>query len=106
MDDISLIQGEPIERRLYPRHRAKTRIQIRPQGKPTKFCHVINLSATGVAVATEDMSLRPGIVCDLSFAIDLGSIVKIHRRVAKVVYVKAGITGFAMEAYGTRVSKG
>lgn len=91
------------ERRLHTRHRARTRVHIRPEGKPSKMCVAANLSASGVAVKTEGMALPVGAVCELSFAIDLGAVVKIHKRIARVTYIRNGLTGFAMEAFNTRV---
>lgn len=92
----------PVERRLHTRHRARTRVHIRPEGKESKMCVASNLSANGVAVKTEGMGLRAGMICELSFAIDLGSVVKIHKRMGRVTHVRNGVTGFAMEAFGTK----
>ena len=89
-----------IERRLHTRHRARTKVYIRCDGKPAKMCQALNLSASGVAVKTEAMALPLGAIVDLSFAIELGTVVKIHKRCARVVHIHSGVTGFAMEAYG------
>jgi hypothetical protein len=92
-----------IERRLHTRHRARTRVHIRCDGKPSRMCAAVNLSASGVAVKTDGMSLGLGAVVELSFAIELGTVVKIHRRFGRVCHISAGITGFAMEPYGAKV---
>lgn len=92
-----------MERRLHTRHRAKTRVHIRPQGKPAKMCIAANLSAGGVGIKTEGMSLPLGALVELSFAIDLHPVVKIHKRYGRVVNIRNGITGFAMEAFGATV---
>lgn len=94
-----------MERRMHTRHRANTRVYIRTAGKPVRMCKAVNLSAGGVAVATEDMALVKGSECELTFAIDLGQVVKVHRRQAHVTHVRNGITGFSMAAYETRAVK-
>jgi len=85
-----------IEKRLHTRHRAKTKVSVRPATGDAKMCQAVNLSANGVAVLTEGMGLKAGQLVELSFAINLGAVTKIHRREAKLVYVKNGITGFMM----------
>jgi hypothetical protein len=67
------------------------------------MCQAVNLSASGVAIKTEGMALPLGALIELSFAIDLGTVVKIHKRYGRVVHVHNGVTGFAMEAYGAKV---
>lgn len=101
MSDDSVINVEEfdMERRLHTRHRARTQVFITPPGQRRVGCTAVNLSANGVAVKTEKMGLRGGTVCDLAFVINLGSVVKIHRRSAKVCFVKNGVTGFSMEQY-------
>ncbi len=98
---MSIITEEEIrvEHRMYVRHRARTRVQISAKGIKPKMCKAKNLSAWGVAIETSGMGLKAGMVVTLSFVIELGTIVKIHRRTAKVVHVTNGVTGFAMEAY-------
>ena len=88
-----------VERRQHARHKARTRVQVRCAGK-TKLCVAVNLSATGVGVATQDMSLCVGAQAELSFALSLGDVIKVHRRHAVVKHIGHGITGFQMLAYG------
>jgi hypothetical protein len=57
-----------------------------------------NVSAMGVYVATEDLGLAIGTHVELVFAIELGSVIKLHRRGATVVHLRAGGTGFALQA--------
>lgn len=88
-----------MERRLHTRHRARTQIFVK-HGKSRIKCMAVNLSASGVAVKSEEnLGLRIGQVVELAFTINLGAVVKIHRRTAKVCHVKNGITGFHMEVY-------
>ena len=93
-------EAVPMERRVHTRHRAKTRVFVR-QGKTTKMCKAINLSANGVAIQTNGMGLKPRQTVELCFAIDLGVVVKIHRREAEVRHVKNGVTGFSMHPFGS-----
>lgn len=86
------------------RHKARTRVHIRPEGsKGTKMCSAVNLSTTGVAITTEGMALPLGMICELSFAINLGSVIKIHKRFGRVVHIHKGVTGFLLEPYGAKV---
>jgi len=92
----------PVERRFHTRHRARTEVFIRQKSGKSKRCKVVNLSVNGVAIHTADMGLGKGEVVELSFAINLGPVIKIHRRKARVAYIRNGITGFAMENFGKR----
>ncbi|HEY4772741.1 MAG TPA: PilZ domain-containing protein [Steroidobacteraceae bacterium] len=95
-------KGWIVERRLHTRHRARTTVYITvPQGQ-RRLCKAVNLSATGVFIETTNLGLRKGEQVVLSFAIDLGSITKVHRRTAIVAHVSRGGTGLLMEAYSAR----
>lgn len=98
------ISGEALglERRLHTRHRARTTVYITVQGGRKKLCRAVNLSATGVYIQTSNLGLRKGQQVELSFAINLGSVTKIHRRKAIVAHVSRGGTGLMMDAYATR----
>lgn len=88
-----------MERRLHTRHRARTTVYLSlPDGKG-KLCRARNLSANGVFVETENLSLAQGSLVDLAFAINLGKVTKIHRRTAIVAHVSRGGTGLRMESY-------
>jgi hypothetical protein len=89
-----------VERRLHTRHRARTSVYITIPGGRKKLCRAVNLSATGVFIQTTDLGLRKGQQVELSFAINLGSVTKIHRRTAIVAHVSRGGTGLMMDAYG------
>jgi hypothetical protein len=91
---------ESAERRLHTRHRARTIVYITvPGGGPRKLCKAVNLSATGVFIETTNLGLRKGQQVVLSFAINLGTIIKLHRRIAVVAHVSRGGTGLMMETY-------
>ena len=91
-----------IERRLHTRHRARTTVYITVPGGRKKLCKAVNLSATGVFIHTTNLGLRKGQQVELSFAINLGAVTKIHRRTAIVAHVSRGGTGLMMDAYSSR----
>ncbi len=90
-----------MERRLHTRHRARTVVYILlPNGR--RVCKAVNLSATGVFLRTSGLGLRKGQRVDLAFAINLGTITKVHRRTAIVAHVSGGGTGLLMESHAVR----
>ena len=91
-----------VERRLHTRHRARTSVFITIKAGRKKLCRAVNLSATGVYIQTTNLGLRKGQQVELSFAINLGTITKIHRRTAVVAHVSRGGTGLMMDAYSTK----
>lgn len=93
-----------MERRLHTRHRARTTVYITVPGGNRKLCKAVNLSATGVFIETTNLGLRKGQTVVLSFAINLGTVTKLHRRTAVVAHVSRGGTGLMMEAYSATVS--
>lgn len=68
------------------------------------MCRAVNLSATGVFIETANLGLRKGQQVELTFAINLGSVTKLHRRTAVVAHVSRGGTGLMMESYRARTS--
>lgn len=91
-----------MERRLHTRHRARTTVYITVPGGRRKLCRAVNLSATGVFIETTNLGLRKGQQVELAFAINLGTVTKLHRRTAVVAHVSKGGTGLLMEAYSAR----
>ena len=59
-----------------------------------------NLSAKGVYIVTSGLGLSPGIEVTLTFIIELGNVMKLHRRRAHVVHLHNGGTGFEMAPAG------
>jgi len=88
-----------VERRCHVRHRANTDVRIKTSSGKSKLCKAVNLSAEGVAIETSDMGLSTGEVVELTFIINLGLVSKLHRRKARVVHIRNGVTGFFMERY-------
>lgn len=74
---------------------------INPAGRRC-LCKAVNLSATGVFIRTSGLGLRKGQKVELAFAINLGTVTKLHRRTAVVAHVSGGGTGLMMEAYAAR----
>jgi len=98
MDEFSYTESTNVEKRLHARHHSMTSLYIKsPSGRVR--CKALNLSASGVAVRTSNMGLRVGSVVELSFVINLGAILRIHKRMATVKYVRNGITGFHMKPF-------
>ena len=93
-----------MERRLHTRHRARTTVYITVPGGCRKLCKAVNLSATGVFIETSNLGLRKGQTVVLSFAINLGTVTKLHRRTAVVAHVSRGGTGLMMESYTARAN--
>ena len=89
-----------MERRLHTRHRARTIVYLTVPGGCRKVCKAVNLSATGVFIQTANLGLRKGQQVELAFAINLGTVTKLHRRAAVVARVSRGGTGLMMEVYG------
>jgi hypothetical protein len=91
-----------MERRLHTRHRARTTVYISVPGRKGRLCRAHNLSANGVFVQTDNLGLAKGTIVELAFAINLGTVTKIHRRQAIVAHVTRGGTGLRMESYVAR----
>lgn len=98
MSEEITVEDVQVERRLHTRHKARTEVFVR-NGSSRARCKAENLSASGVAVRTNDLGLKPGTVVELAFVINLGQVSKIHRRQATVKHVRNGITGFHMKPY-------
>ena len=91
-----------MERRLHTRHRARTVVYIILPGGRRRVCKAVNLSATGVFLHTTSLGLRKGQRVELAFAINLGTVTKLHRRTAIVAHVSGGGTGLMMETHAVR----
>ena len=91
-----------MERRLHTRHRARTTVYIVLPGNIRRVCRAANLSANGVFIRTSSLGLRKGQQVELAFAIDLGTVTKLHRRSAVVAHISGGGTGLMMDAYAVR----
>ena len=91
-----------MERRLHTRHRARTSVYLSLGSSGSRrLCKAVNLSATGVFIETSNLGLRKGQHVELAFAINLGTVTKLHRRTAVVAHISSGGTGLLMEAYSS-----
>ena len=97
-------EAQDFERRLHTRHRARTTVYVTIPGGKKKLCRAVNLSATGVFIHTANLGLRKGQTVELSFAINLGLVTKLHRRSAVVAHVSRGGTGLMMDASPARAT--
>ncbi len=91
-----------MERRLHTRHRARATVYVFIPGRRGSLCRARNLSANGVFVETRNLGLNKGTIVELAFAINLGTVTKIHRRQAIVAHVSHGGTGLRMECFAAR----
>lgn len=87
------------ERRLHTRHRARTKMTVRRTSGARQTTSIVNLSVMGCCARTTDMQLRVHEEVELNFFINLGTMIKIHKRKARVAWVRNGMSGFAMYAY-------
>lgn len=94
-----MTQYEGKEKRFEPRWKANTEVKV-VAGKNKKICRCENISATGCAIHTEDMGLKKNQRVELMFMVKSNGITKLHKRMAIVIYIKNGITGFVMGAHG------
>lgn len=53
-------------------------------------------------IETTNLGLRKGQHVELAFAINLGTVTKLHRRTATVAHVSRGGTGLMMDSYAAR----
>lgn len=91
-----------MERRLHTRHRARATVYLMLPGRKGSLCRAHNLSANGVFVETRNLGLAKGSIVELAFAINLGTVTKIHRRQAVVAHVSRGGTGLRMDSFAAR----
>lgn len=86
-----------MERRLLERSKVSTTVYLSVPGGPPRRCHARNLSAMGVFLEIESLSLPAGTVVNLVFAVDLGDTVRLHRRRAVIAHVTERGAGLMMQ---------
>ncbi|HEX5418729.1 MAG TPA: PilZ domain-containing protein [Gammaproteobacteria bacterium] len=90
-------KGKGMERRLLPRSKVSTRVYLSvPGGRPHR-CRARNLSAMGVFLEIEALGLPAGTVVNLVFAVNLGNMIRLHRRQAIVAHVSERGAGLMMQ---------
>lgn len=87
-----------MERRLLARSKVSTTVYLSVPGGRLRRCRARNLSAMGVFLETESLGLPAGTVVNLVFAVNLGEVVKLHRRRAVVAHVSDRGAGLMMQA--------
>ena len=87
-----------MDRRIGARQRAIAKVYLSYPGLRVQRCKTSNLSFNGVFVETPDAALiTRGKQVDLIFAIDLGDVIKLHRRKAIVAHVSRNGAGMTIE---------
>lgn len=81
------------------RHPARTKVYVAPPGQPIRRCKASNVSSSGVFLEGGDFRLRRGTEVELIFAVDLGSVTRIHRRRAVIAHVSPNGAGLKMKGY-------
>ncbi len=88
-----------MDRRDTDRHPTRTVVYLCLPDGERRACRAINLSASGVFLKGASMGLRQGQRVELAFAVDFGTVTRLHRRQAVVAHVSEGGTGLMMDAY-------
>ncbi len=87
-----------MERRLLERSKVSTTVYLSLPGGRYFRCRARNLSAMGVFLEIEALGLPAGTVVNLVFAVNLGHVVRLHRRKAVVAHVGDRGAGLMMQA--------
>lgn len=85
------------ERRKSQRKTATVDIWVTYPGHRRKRCRTANLSAGGVYISTEKVSVPQGITVELVFVVHRDRVIRLHRRWAVVAHV--GNNGAGMMLY-------
>ncbi len=88
-----------MDRRDSDRHPTRTVVYLSLPHGGRQVCKAVNLSASGVFLKGASMGLRQGQRVELAFAVDFGTVTRLHRRQAVVAHVSEGGTGLVMDAY-------
>jgi hypothetical protein len=86
-----------MERRLLERNKVSTTVYLSVPGGGLVRCRARNLSAMGVFLEIKALNLPSGTVVNLVFAVDLGKMVRLHRRKAVVAHVTERGAGLMMQ---------
>jgi hypothetical protein len=87
-----------MERRLLERNRVSTTVYLAVPGEGLYRCRARNLSAMGVFLEMRSLGLPAGTVVNLIFAVNLGAIVRLHRRKAVVAHSSSEGAGLMMQS--------
>jgi len=95
-------QDVTMDRRLHMRHAARTQVYVSVPGQPIHRCKAANVSSSGVFLEGAKFKLPRGTEVELIFAVDLGTLTRIHRRNAVVAHVSSNGAGLKMKSYETQ----
>lgn len=76
-----------MERRVLPRNTVSTTVYLSIRGRRSYRCRAKNLSAMGVYLEIKALGLPAGTVVNLTFAVSLGKVVRLHKKKAVVAHV-------------------
>jgi hypothetical protein len=88
-----------MDRRLHMRHPARTQVYVCAPGQPIRRCKAANVSSSGVFLEGARFRLPRGTEVELIFAVDLGTVTRIHRRKGVVAHVSVNGAGLKMKSY-------
>jgi hypothetical protein len=86
-----------MDRRLLERNKVSTTVYLSVPGGRFFRCRARNLSAMGVFLEIKALGLPAGTVVNLVFAVNLGQVVRLHRRRAVLAHVTDNGAGLMMQ---------
>jgi hypothetical protein len=89
--------ARPTERRLVERNKVSTAVYLAAPGEGSIRCRATNLTTAGVFLQVDAKGLPVGTEVGLVFAVDLGNLVRLHRRKAIVAHVAKRGAGLMMQ---------
>src|SRR5690606_28330398 len=92
------MSGALMERRLLARSKVSTAVDVSVPGGRSYRCRARNLSAMGVFLEIKSLGLPAGTVVSLVFAVNLGGVVRLHRRKAVLAHITEQGAGLMMQA--------
>lgn len=84
------------------RHPARTQVYVSVPGQPIQRCKAANVCSTGVFLEGGRFRFPRGTEVELIFAVDLGTVTRIHRRNAVIAHVSENGAGLRMKSYETQ----
>jgi hypothetical protein len=88
-----------VERRLLERSKVSTNVYLSVPGANSIRCRATNLTARGVFLQINSLGLPAGTEVSLVFAVELGDMVRLHRRKAVVTHIANRGAGLMMQGY-------
>jgi hypothetical protein len=85
-----------MERRYSQRKPAAVHVYVSFAGRETRRYKTMNLSSHGLSINTGKRQARPGAIASLTFVINQGNLVRLHRRKATVAHVTSTSTGMML----------